>query len=217
LNDSGTASRNNATANILSGKTVGYDGDEPVSGCIGKGDSIDVKDDAINAGEISVSTSLTLSAWTNTASYVPWAHLIAKSSAPGSKTPWLAWGMQMDSCDTPHLSITITTDNGDSSVETSSTVPLHSWVFVTGTYDGDRLRIFYNGSLETDVPFSGTIVQNSNSVFFGKLQDSPELRFNGIIDEIRICSVAQSSNWIKLCYENQKQNSTFVVFLNKQM
>jgi hypothetical protein len=34
--------------------------------------------------------------------------------------------------------------------------------------------------------------------------------FSGIMDEVRVSDVARSEFWIKLSYENQKENSTVV-------
>jgi hypothetical protein len=36
--------------------------------------------------------------------------------------------------------------------------------------------------------------------------------FAGRIDEVRVCSVARSADWIRLCYMNQKQNDALVMF-----
>lgn len=204
--------RADATQNRHTGTTINYEGDESRRGIIGAGDSLDNKDDAVNVGALPLTTALSMSLWINTAAYIPWAHLIAKSSGKATK-PWLIYGLQLDSAAMPHISITITTDQGDSSIETSSTVPLHTWCHVAGTYDGSRVKLYFNGSLETDVPFSGTIIQNSSDVYLGKLETSPNDRFNGLIDEVRISRIAQNADWVKLCYESQRQNSTFVLYV----
>jgi Concanavalin A-like lectin/glucanases superfamily/Domain of unknown function (DUF2341) len=211
LGDAAGAVRADATANHADAKPVGYDGDEQVRGCIAGGDSLDNNNDALDAGNFAVAGSLTMSMWINTAAYKPWGHLIAKAYDP-AVYPWLAYGLQLDSTDTPHVSMTVTTQNGDSSIETISRVPLQQWVYVTGTFDGSSLRLYFNGAKETDVPFSGAIVQNSKDVYIGELETSPEQRFCGKIDEVRISTVARGAGWVKLCYETQKQNSAVLVF-----
>jgi hypothetical protein len=37
-----------------------------------------------------------------------------------------------------------------------------------------------------------------------------DFEFDGIIDEVRISGTVRSADWIKMCYENQKENSTVV-------
>jgi hypothetical protein len=211
LSGSQADAHRDATANHADGTTVGYDGDERTTGCTAGGDSLDNKDDAIDVGNVSVSGSLTMSMWVYAASYKTWGHLIAKAYDP-DVAPWLAYGLQLDSCDTPHISMTVSTGNGDSSIETISRLPLHHWVSVTGAYDGSSLRLYFNGVLEVNAPFSGTIVQNTRSVYIGKLETSPEQRFCGKIDEIRISKVARSAGWIKLSYENQRPDNGMVLF-----
>jgi hypothetical protein len=211
LGEAAGAVRADATANHADAKPVGYDGDEQVQGYIAGGDSLDNNNDALDAGNLAVAGSLTLSMWIDAAAYKPWGHLIAKAYDP-AVYPWLAYGLQLDSTDTPHVSMTVTTQNGDSSIETISRVPLQQWVYVAGTFDGSSLRLYFNGAKEIDVPFSGAIVQNSKDVYIGELETSPEQRFCGKIDEIRIATVARSAGWVKLCYETQKQNSAVLVF-----
>jgi hypothetical protein len=41
---------------------------------------------------------------------------------------------------------------------------------------------------------------------------SPDFDFTGALDEIRVCRIARSQNWIKLCYMNQKAEDQLVVF-----
>jgi hypothetical protein len=212
LTDSSLAHRIDATPDRHDGTTQAYNGDEQKQGIIGNADSLDTRDDAINAGDIPLTTAFTLSLWIKAASYVPWAHLIAKASDPVSAPPWLTWGLQLDSAPAPHISLTVTTEQGDSSIETASTLPLEEWMYVAGTFDGSRLRLYVNGNCETDAPYSGAIVENANPAYIGKLQGSPEQRFNGVIDEVRISRVARGNDWLRLCYENQRPNSAFIVF-----
>jgi hypothetical protein len=42
--------------------------------------------------------------------------------------------------------------------------------------------------------------------------DYVKVHFLGSIDEVRICRVARSQDWIKLCYMNQKAQDALVIF-----
>jgi hypothetical protein len=160
-------------------------------------------------GDSAITTSLTLGLWMRMTAYVPWGHLIAKPLNAPNIYPWMAYGLQIDSGDSPHFTFTISTDSGSLWVQSQSTVPLQQWVFVTGTYDGSNLRIYYNGTLERIASLSGTIVHNALKIYIGSF-DNGQQRFCGKIDEVRISNRALSPSWIKLCYENQKIGSAMV-------
>jgi hypothetical protein len=49
-------------------------------------------------------------------------------------------------------------------------------------------------------------------VFIGRRTLDTTRFWNGMIDEVRICSWSHSVNWIKLCYMNQKQEDELVEF-----
>jgi hypothetical protein len=209
LGGASVTERLDATAYHNNGSTVGYDGDESRPGCIGYCDSLDNTDDAIMVGDSAITTSLTLGLWMRMTAYVPWGHLIAKPLNAPNIYPWMAYGLQIDSGDSPHFTFTISTDSGSLWVQSQSTVPLQQWVFVTGTYDGSNLRIYYNGTLERIASLSGTIVHNALKIYIGSF-DNGQQRFCGKIDEVRISNRALSPSWIKLCYENQKIGSAMV-------
>jgi hypothetical protein len=46
----------------------------------------------------------------------------------------------------------------------------------------------------------------------GKKVNYPLWFFIGCIDEVRVTSTAQSPDWIKLCYMNQKSDDLLVLF-----
>ena len=209
LGGASVAERQDATAYHNNGQTVGYDGDESRPGCIGYCDSLDNTDDAILVGDSTITTSLSLSLWMRMTADIPWGHLIAKPFGAPTIQPWMPYGLQIDSSDTPHCTFTVSTDAGSLWVQSQSAVPLLQWVFVTGTYDGSSLRIYYNGTLERSAFLSGKLVRNALKVYIGSF-DNGQQRFCGKIDEVRMSNRALGSAWIKLCYENQKIGSAMV-------
>ena len=69
--------------------------------------------------------------------------------------------------------------------------------------DGDSRGILYdNTPIEyyTSQPYD---------LYIG-CQSGNEANFKGVVDEIIISSVQRDPSWIKLCYENQKENQTLV-------
>jgi hypothetical protein len=55
-------------------------------------------------------------------------------------------------------------------------------------------------------------VKTEYNLQFGKIAWKNARYFRGKIDEIRIAGTARSSDWIKLCFMNQKQRGLLVEF-----
>jgi hypothetical protein len=115
-----------------------------------------------------------------------------------------------------------TSDNGGSSVSVVTTNPTGlttgAWHHVAAVIDyvGGSISVYVNGAhVQT---FSGlALSQNtgaSDSTYgtIGTDEDPADrnsLAFNGYIDEARIVRTAQSADWIKAEYENQRDGSSF--------
>lgn len=96
------------------------------------------------------------------------------------------------------------------------------WVYLTGMRQGNRQLLYCNGELVDSVitsppnSGSGTVL---NDLYIGRFANGilgatneGYCYFKGGIDEIRIISSAKSSDWIRLCYMNQKSDEQLVVF-----
>jgi hypothetical protein len=83
-----------------------------------------------------------------------------------------------------------------------------NWYHVVGTYDGTAMRVYLNGSLDGGPTNSGSVANNSLNVYIGcRLNGgSPDLFFDGLLDEVRISNTARSAAWIKAEY-NSGNNS----------
>lgn len=96
-----------------------------------------------------------------------------------------------------------------------ATVPLDTWSLLTGTYDGSTIKVYLNGELVASENKTGKIDWDPlpNYCRIGMYKDENEtFEFNGGIDELRILNTASSDDWIKLCYENQKEGSSVITF-----
>jgi YD repeat-containing protein len=85
-----------------------------------------------------------------------------------------------------------------------------SWSYVAGTYDSSDgvLRLYINANTPATMTTSGNISTNGSNFQIG-LAPAYNYRFNGVIDEVRISSVARSTDWILTEYRNQSSPSTF--------
>ncbi len=87
-------------------------------------------------------------------------------------------------------------------------IPLNTWTFVAGTYDGTTLRVYVNGSLNgAGLLSSTTINSTSNDVLIGKADRStpnaspyPDSYFNGGIDEVELFNRPLSASELGAIY-----------------
>ena len=98
------------------------------------------------------------------------------------------------------------------SQNTTSTINANTWYQLTGTFDqAAGVKKFYlDGKLCAETPVSvPQITNNLLPLTFGGIST---VGFNGILDQVTLSSVARSSDWIKACYENQKDGQRFIKF-----
>ncbi len=96
------------------------------------------------------------------------------------------------------------------------------WVYLTGVRSGAKQSLYINGSLVNDSIslMEGVYAGNNRDNFtIGKHArevtipyDEGTCFFNGIIDEVRVTNTVPDSDWIKLCYMNQKAEDGLVEF-----
>ncbi|MDD4869986.1 MAG: LamG domain-containing protein [Kiritimatiellae bacterium] len=84
------------------------------------------------------------------------------------------------------------------------------WAYLTGTYDGSKMRFFVNGSWYGPTT---TIYSNNTArplrIGAGMTENTGTYWFNGIVEEARVENVARSSNWVWACWMNTASNSLF--------
>lgn len=96
------------------------------------------------------------------------------------------------------------------------------WVYLTGVRNGTNQRLYINGELVKDKAalMPGEYERNTSDNFtigsHGRSVEIPYYQgwsfFNGLIDEVRVSSIARSEDWVKLCYMNQKVDDALVEF-----
>lgn len=78
------------------------------------------------------------------------------------------------------------------------------WHFLTGTYDGEKLRCYIDGELAGEVDWSRDVRRSEGPVVIGTWGGN---FFTGMLDEARILKVALSSEQIKREYESGYETS----------
>ena len=90
-----------------------------------------------------------------------------------------------------------------------------AWYYALYTYDGTTLKAYMNGSLVgTNTTVSGNIAYNGAGtppwIIGADDGASPYYQFfDGLIDEVRISSIARSADWIATEYANESSPSAF--------
>ena len=86
---------------------------------------------------------------------------------------------------------------------TRSTVPLNEWSHVVTTFDGEYLRIFLNGVVDTSMRTpDATISENDQPLQLGL---ATEQGYRGVIDEVRIYNRALSEAEVAELFANSEE------------
>ncbi len=85
----------------------------------------------------------------------------------------------------PRLQFAAEGDGARVEIFSKNETPLNSWLFVAAVWDGEKARLYINGSLEDEKEFKGPIkISGENGLFIGGMP--PSTTFNGLIDDIQI-------------------------------
>lgn len=127
----------------------------------------------------------------------------------------LSWGkekaqgkVQMWYQSPPHIYVDCYFSNGN----TRATIPDRSrgWTHVVHTFHDGRARLFLNGEKVVDESSRAPSlnIERPARMWIGGWYNNYD--YQGDIDEVRISSVARSTDWVRLEYENQKPNQSLV-------
>ena len=217
LGESGGTIQNNATYNLFSGTPVEMDGACDVAGIIGRAQDFDGSSQCItilNARnsvlDVQTDSFYTVSVWVYARTINSGLHVImSKGSAQygfmiNKANKWEFYGGL----------------NGYG-VDTTTTAPatLETWTLLTGVRNGMKQYLYVNGvamdSVQTAAGTSAGISDNFYDLVIGRQSDDESQWFDGIIDEARVLKRAQTADWIKLCYMNQKSDQNMIQVLKK--
>jgi hypothetical protein len=192
-------------------------GTTTVDGIIADGQDFEnAEDDRINTGIWSVSGSeLTIQTWAKLESYAETdARFISKASGTADQQHVFMLST-MNSGDDLRFRLKTGTDDasGTSILITNSNVGLDNWHFLAATYDGSNMKIYQNGALQGSLAKTGNLRENSWDIFIGANPPAGTTRnIDGILDEVRISSVARSIEWLQTEYNNIIAPQDFYTF-----
>lgn len=177
------------------------------AGVIGEALSFNGSTDTIEAGMLNVSDSYTLSCWVKPSRGLNtnWRFIIKEASY----TLWFdtKWdGIRAEHFTDVRMWRGIYQDTPDS---IPNFMALEEWSHIACTYDGKIIRLYVNGeAVDSSQSIASSVhVHNEYPVLFG----GRELEcFRGVMDEIRIESVARTPEWIRFVYLTQHPDNLII-------
>lgn len=200
-----------ATGNAAHAQGTNFGGGNEAAATIGNGQTfayassrkITVKTGA--EANFDITSAITVSAWINITSWnVIWQAIVTKGEG--------SWRIARNAGNgTLNFACNGLTTN--TSITGGTTLSTGTWYYVTGVYDGSNLRMYLNGASDaTALAATGSISTTNSNVMIGENEGATGRFFNGPMDEVRVENTARSANWIKLSYETQKSNATYLSF-----
>ena len=89
------------------------------------------------------------------------------------------------------------------------------WCYLTAVCAGKDQFLYVNGVLvDSTITYTEAGIKRitTDNVFIGRRTLDTTRYWNGMIDEVRICSWPHSANWIRLCFMNQKTEDQLLEF-----
>lgn len=192
-----------STSNNNDGTKVSATAPNPTtSGQIDGAQDFDGSDDNINLGSgssLEIASNLTMEAWIKTTDTGNNRQIICKNPI-GITYSYLLSLTALK----PQVYLGGINNAGWHS--SSNAIQSGEWSRITATYDGSRVKIYINNSLDNTISdLSGSINTNSTStVWLGLRDDYPtNYQLNGDLDEVRISNVARSAAWVAASFKSE--------------
>jgi tetratricopeptide (TPR) repeat protein len=74
------------------------------------------------------------------------------------------------------------------------------WHHIAGVYDGKKMYLYVDGTLDVSQDASGRIAQNDRPVFLGDNCEESERYFKGLLDDVIVCNHALDANGVRELY-----------------
>jgi len=152
-----------------------------------------------NPSTLSLSTSITLSTWINSTT------LFNTQNFP----PFIIKGVNVSymlfgNSSTNQVRIRIGGNIASNVVDSVATISAGVWYNVVGTYDGNDMKIYINGTLDNQKVRVGTIPTGSDNIFMGFNPSGESIRYNGRISNTSIYNRALSATEVLQNYNATK-------------
>lgn len=212
LAETSTGNRGDSTQYANNCSCQGYDGNEAVDGKIGGADRLDGTDDWLTCGQspsLNLRDELTISAWMK-----PSSTRIAKEKWVNG--PWKpnSYGFylygQSDALTTLGIDFQINGTKKDVDDKGTIGIPMNVWTYLVVTYDGSAIKAYVDGKLDYTVSAPGTVDDSLAEILtVSETEKEGGIFLQGAVDEMRVSGKARSAEWIRTCFNNQKNPASF--------
>ena len=175
--------------------------------------------DHLDLGKWSISgNEITIQTWAKFESFDrPHARIIDKAIDTFDQDHVFFLGTINDGSDLRFSLKTGTDDaSGTSTLTTDSNLVTDTWHLLAGTYDGATMTSIKDGVSQGTQSKTGNIRENNWDIFVGNQPPDNSVQFDGILDEVRISSVARSIEWLQTEYNNIMNPEDFFTFEPKE-
>lgn len=180
-----------------------------IPGKFGTGCRFDGVDDYVSKGDNSTleSAYITVSCWLYINAHKQYNGVVGRWNEIGSNRVWAISGFS-DGI----LHWYTSTNGGTTSSDWDQigvAFPLNSWVYVTGVFDGDYMRLYLNGkeAVKKDVSFSTLYTGSTANLRIGSLEQFANQAgnyLNGMVDDVKIYNYARTPAQIAWDYNRGK-------------
>ena len=161
-----------------------------------RGGGIEVPD----SPSLDITDEITLMVWVYPTRFTQeWLRIMVKTWA-GDTAPWMVYGLYQQGDSNGKVRFTISVDGGREvrcGNGPSPQLPLNQWTHLAATYDGSRMKLYYNGELKVETAATGRIDTNDVPLSIGRNSEGDREHYIGLIDEVGIWSVALDESEIR--------------------
>ena len=158
---------------------------------------------------LDITDEITLMCWVYPTEFTnEWFRIIVKTWA-GDTAPWMVYGFYEQGGSNGKTGFIISVNKGTEKRcgnGPSPQLPAKEWTHLAATYDGNQMKLYYDGEMKVEQDAKGKIDKNDVPVSVGRNSEGNREHYIGRIDEVAIWSVALDEDEI-----NQAMDRVYAV------
>ena len=157
-----------------------------------------------DSDSLDITDEITLMCWVYPTQFTDeWFRIIVKTWA-GDTAPWMVYGFYEQGGSNGKTGFIISVNKGTEKRcgnGPSPQLPPKEWTHLAATYDGSKMKLYYDGEVKVEADASGKIDTNDVPVSVGRNSEGNREHYIGRIDEVAIWSVALDENEIQMAMD----------------